>query len=708
MDEPSENSPQNVASDPSASQTSTRRVADPGEIEELQRAAERVRRKRRHGLVLFWVMILIGAAVAIYALTARSLVRNARQKYREVYRNMDLVTYRAFNPSGLQRAEALYRETEAMNSYLQTPAILKGAGEALQLLRQNYDVAQQKESRFEQLREKYNVRRQEARDVGLPELLPDEWARLRALEASFRAQVSPAQFNYRDAEDDLEAAVQILDSLRGQYADLREYARVRDLYRETVEAMNLAEWEINKPRIYARLMGLKERAETYAANQEWGAATMALQQFRQLREDEWRGVTEARSAAEDAMEEAQSALVGTEADRVRRLAEDRFEEVRGKRQRMEQAFLDYQYAQAEELAAEVLAQMRALGEELGTLQRSREALMDEFRRVYDEAVEQEVVFRRNWPERWDEVEEFSRRIRTLAPDGGRQLELIKTLEEAIRKVKDLVELARNQARQAFGNRTVFEELVGAVDMEQLNKNFPKQYEEIMQLRVSGQNWWDQRMFPRAATSYAQATQKLQETAERLTQHRERAEMLREAVFGRLETYARGLEVFRPRTLNSIQERRETVIRQMADERFVAAVPELEAMQAQMPDRRFLAQDNGTVMDFVTGLMWGGAPEVASSARSWYNALTFADELGFANYSDWRLPTRDELAALKELPAEQRQRLFPTLGGAKTVWTSENVARGGDTAYAVEMKEFEVTKLAKTEKALALPLRSPVD
>ncbi len=708
MDEPNENNrqQQDTAAAPSASQSAKRRVADFGEIEELQWEAERRRRKRRRALIVFWVLFALAAVVAIYAVGARSLVANARQRYREVYRGMDLSMYRAYNPSGLRQAETAYRETETMNPYLQTPAILSVADEALQILRTNYEKAQEKESRFEKLREIYNVRRNEAQDVGLPELLPEQWARLRELEKSFRSDLSPAEFDYNQGRKDVTEAIKILNSLRSQYGDLREYARVRGLQQKTVEAMNPAEWRVNRPELYARLESLRERAETYAENQEWGAAAQALQQFRRIHEDHWREIAELRSQAEDEMAKAQSALTGDQAEAVKKVAEQQFAELSEKRRRMQQAFLEYRYEDVGELAQQILEGMQTLQEEVETLKSSRESLMVEFRSLWDQVDDNDVVFRRNWPERWGKIRDLERRIRTLEPADGRQLELIKTLQKTIEKLKELVKLAREQAQEAFARRKEFLSLEEDTNMDLLDENLPETHEAIRRLRLRGRGAWEERMYSRAAEAYAEAREILQEAQAELGERRERAEALRESVFEQLETYTRGLEVFAPRTLGEAREGRQNALEALDNQRFDQAISELEAMEALMPEDRCAVQENGTVLDYVNGLMWGGAPEAGAPAQNWYDALTLADELEFAGTTRWRLPTREELLTLQELSAEQRQQLFPTLSGDATVWTSENVAPGGTTAYVVSMPDFEILEAPKNQQNLVLPIHVP--
>ncbi|MGZ3593777.1 MAG: caspase family protein [Syntrophales bacterium] len=61
------------------------------------------------------------------------------------------------------------------------------------------------------------------------------------------------------------------------------------------------------------------------------------------------------------------------------------------------------------------------------------------------------------------------------------------------------------------------------------------------------------------------------------------------------------------------------------------------------DGRFIAYDNGTVLDTQTNLMW--AAEDNGSNISWQGAKSYCENYCGAGYIDWRMPTLDELAGL---------------------------------------------------------------
>jgi hypothetical protein len=72
-------------------------------------------------------------------------------------------------------------------------------------------------------------------------------------------------------------------------------------------------------------------------------------------------------------------------------------------------------------------------------------------------------------------------------------------------------------------------------------------------------------------------------------------------------------------------------------------PSASAANEIKRDSRFIAYDNGTVLDTKTNLMWPAQDN--GSAITWYDAKSFCENYRGGGYTDWRMPTQDELAEL---------------------------------------------------------------
>jgi Protein of unknown function (DUF1566) len=91
----------------------------------------------------------------------------------------------------------------------------------------------------------------------------------------------------------------------------------------------------------------------------------------------------------------------------------------------------------------------------------------------------------------------------------------------------------------------------------------------------------------------------------------------------------------------------------------------------LASQRFVENENGTITDTETGLMWvskdNGAP------INWPDAKKYCENLNVAGYSDWRIPTLAELATLYT-PHEKNKNGYHTIAlvdtTAQSCWSSE--------------------------------------
>jgi hypothetical protein len=95
-----------------------------------------------------------------------------------------------------------------------------------------------------------------------------------------------------------------------------------------------------------------------------------------------------------------------------------------------------------------------------------------------------------------------------------------------------------------------------------------------------------------------------------------------------------------------------------------------------------AGDEQTVLDRVTELEWQRTLD--EGAYSWSAAISFCEQLSYATFDDWRLPTRIELVSLLDLsrtnPALELQ-AFPS-GSSQWFWTASNDAADAAKAWYV--------------------------
>jgi hypothetical protein len=75
------------------------------------------------------------------------------------------------------------------------------------------------------------------------------------------------------------------------------------------------------------------------------------------------------------------------------------------------------------------------------------------------------------------------------------------------------------------------------------------------------------------------------------------------------------------------------------------------------DGRFISFDNGTVKDSETGLMW--AAKDNGTDITWIGARKYCENYDGGGFTDWRMPTQEELAGIYDPASENRHGYFVT-------------------------------------------------
>ena len=100
------------------------------------------------------------------------------------------------------------------------------------------------------------------------------------------------------------------------------------------------------------------------------------------------------------------------------------------------------------------------------------------------------------------------------------------------------------------------------------------------------------------------------------------------------------------------------------------------------DGRFTAYDDGTVLDTRTGLMW--AAKDNGSNINWSNAQRYCENYRVGGYTDWRMPTQDELAGLYDKAKTYRSACGDDVHLTELIrltcyWAWASETRGSDAA-----------------------------
>ncbi|MBN1662016.1 MAG: DUF1566 domain-containing protein [Deltaproteobacteria bacterium] len=121
------------------------------------------------------------------------------------------------------------------------------------------------------------------------------------------------------------------------------------------------------------------------------------------------------------------------------------------------------------------------------------------------------------------------------------------------------------------------------------------------------------------------------------------------------------------------------------------------------DGRYIAYDNGTVLDTHTKLMWAARDN--GQGITWHGAKSYCENFRGGGYADWRLPTWKELEGLYDRSLSGRYHLTPFITLTEGCpWTSET---RGSQAFAFQFQggiRLMIDQSERTDITTALPVR----
>jgi hypothetical protein len=130
-----------------------------------------------------------------------------------------------------------------------------------------------------------------------------------------------------------------------------------------------------------------------------------------------------------------------------------------------------------------------------------------------------------------------------------------------------------------------------------------------------------------------------------------------------------------------------------------------------PSPRFTVDGTGNcVTDNLTGLMWTRNANLPAAARTWQQALDYANTLSLCGFSDWRLSNRKELRSfINYSSANNNATILNTLGfnsvQAGYYWSSSSYAGSPALAWVVGMDGGIVGADDKTASYYVWPVRA---
>jgi hypothetical protein len=137
---------------------------------------------------------------------------------------------------------------------------------------------------------------------------------------------------------------------------------------------------------------------------------------------------------------------------------------------------------------------------------------------------------------------------------------------------------------------------------------------------------------------------------------------------------------------------------------MGARPSVSTANETRKDLRFISYDNGTVLDTNTNLMW--ASKDNGRKINWADAKSYCENYRGGGYTDWRMPTKDELSGLHE-PSKKNRLGFQLTElidlSSACQWASYGL--GLEASYCFPGIDLYWMQMSGTIGNLALPVRS---
>lgn len=147
-----------------------------------------------------------------------------------------------------------------------------------------------------------------------------------------------------------------------------------------------------------------------------------------------------------------------------------------------------------------------------------------------------------------------------------------------------------------------------------------------------------------------------------------------------------------------------------------------SIASNTPDVRYTVNDDGTVTDKLTHLIWmtcviglsgedckSGAEITFNWKSALQNQVLMNADGGFAGHIDWRLPNRKELASLIDnqcVSPAINETIFPNQSPSVSLWTATPDPNDDARSWSVNFRYGDIKRDRRTERKLIRLVRDP--
>lgn len=673
----------------------------------------RIRREMQPNLwkqsVVLSVLAVIGGALLIgggYALYCHYSVNLWRRNFQEHLATVDTRIIRMFTPELMVQVDNLRQRAEQASALTESKAIRELYREAAEVLGNARRRADEQAESLAVLRREFQRLYDEAEELELGRYAPDIWQRVETLHADSIGEIGGA-FGAEHVSSRLREAIAVLTRAKESYDGIRDYDAATGEYQIRKAAWIRDEWSQNLPARLPTLEVAITRAEAAVQAGAWADAAARYRDATAMLESGEQELGILRRATTAAVAAFIERLASEDTQALADADSATWQEIQNTRAKLEDAMDAHGYAAARETAVKG---MTTLEQALGRLKVARETRAKELellQETFRKASAFGEFFATNYPDAWPGVIENFRRLQGEVP-AGHYVQAFEQARALRQRLEAMLEERRRLLASAAQEKQAFEELLETPDAKLLPTNLPAEWVALEGLRNRARRADQQSHVKSSAVLYAEARATLAKQVDALTKLRRHVQAQQREWQERRRRFQRGLTAF-----HSVAARQVEVLWQQIQEAvdthdYRQAAQHLAHVATLLPTERFVARDDASVIDNELGIMWARDGNAAGGnggeTLNWYDALVWVNGLRFAGFEDWRLPTDIELRVLAELPADQRDTLFPNTRPA-IHWTrqSETV----DKALGVDFGTPRTVPLDKRARHFLRAVRSPL-
>jgi hypothetical protein len=664
------NSPKPGAAPSKQALTELRRL-DEMEAREQKRLADQELKnisrgmRGRSGRKPAWVLALgSGAAlvllIGLWMLFGVSQMRQARTSYNSARDLLNLVQLARYAPKEIAEVEKLAAQAEDGNALFSGSRMRRQYRQASELLLATDSKVGSFLRDYQQLSTEYDGLAEEARSYLIPQYAPDFWAKVLALRAKGETGGNGV-VNFQKVMENLRQATQELASMRPSLPDLKEFHTVYTRFVKSHSQLNQSEWQKNLPDKLSQYNELAKQADQTRQELKWAQTTDRYLQAEKIVEAGLAVLSERRQKASADLEAFQQQLSAANSVEIQQFASSAWSQIQALAQKAQTAMTQFDYAAVSEATSAGGNMLTTTQSQVASRRQTQGTLLENAQKAYARISVEQKFFRRNWPAAWEKIQDGYQTM-TAALKAGRQDTVLREAQHLEDRIEALEKLGVDLRKTAGKSQDQFQAALKAVDTKLFELNVPEIWVKIQQLQSDALREWALLNLVPASESFDAAVKLLGEGSEQLQRLRSQVSSLEAQVDALQRRFQLGIDAFRPEATSQTKSLSATAKNLIALRNWRSAQPILQQWRDLLPTQRFLADSDGTVRDFESGLTW--VANVASAGcnngqpLTWYDALVWVKDLSFAGHRDWQLPDNDELGTLLRADPAELDRFFP--------------------------------------------------